>query len=84
MIAFTFPTGQLQLVEDNVRRDFLSAQRGVQIRRPRGRAEHRQDDQIRQLTEQFANGRLQLFNFLEMASNHHEPAFSQVRVTATF
>ena len=58
MIAFTFPTGQLQLVEDNVRRDFLSAQRGVQIRRPRGRAEHRQDDQIRQLTEQFANGRL--------------------------
>jgi hypothetical protein len=71
--------GQLQLVEDNYRRDFLALEKAQAIGRPRTIAERQQDERISHISGELASGRLQVFQFLEMASNLFEPDHSNVR-----
>lgn len=66
------------MVEDNTRRDFLAAKRGQSIRRPRTNAQRNQDDRITHICGELEHGRIQMFEFLEMASYLFEPDHSEV------
>ncbi len=63
----------LQEDEENVRRNFDAAQSDEAIGRPRPIRELQRDADIAAITEALDDGRLQLFDFLENASDFYNP-----------
>lgn len=63
----------MQECEETARRDFQALRGGGRAGRPQTRLQREQDNRIQQLIDGMQAGRIQLREFIEIASNFFEP-----------